>query len=254
MNIIESILLVSGDAVAIKDISEKLCITDREVINAAEKLQKKYDENSGINVLIFNKKLQLCSNKKYAEYVSSVLNPIKEKELSKAMLEVAAIIAYKQPITRIDIEDIRGINSEYAVQKLLEIGVIEPVGRKETVGHPILFSTTDNFLKRFQISSLEDLPDYSELLDKIAALNNTSVSLFARTEENAEEGPTSIVEAGEIKVGDHPVENKEGNNQESNENNSNESNATDEDLDLPDIENEEIPDFLQGEDITVEVK
>ena len=72
--------------------------------------------------LIFNKKLQFCSNPKYSEEVSSVLNPIKERELSKSMLEVAAIIAYKQPVTRIDLEEIRG-NSEYAVQKLLELGL-----------------------------------------------------------------------------------------------------------------------------------
>ena len=152
-NIIESILFVSGTQVAVSDIAEKLEITDKEVETVVKKLKEKYTEESGIQLLTFNKKLQFCSNPAYAEEVSSVLNPIKEKELSKSMLEVAAIIAYKQPVTRIDLEELRG-NSEYAVQKLLELGIIEPVGRKDAVGKPVLFGTTDKFLKRFQISTV----------------------------------------------------------------------------------------------------
>ena len=149
-NIIESILFVSGTQVAISDIADKLEVSDKEISYAVKDLQEKYSGESGIQLLTFNKKLQFCSNPKFSEQVSSVLNPIKEKELSKSMLEVAAIIAYKQPVTRIDLEEIRG-NSEYAVQKLLELGVIEPVGRKDAVGKPVLFGTTDKFLKRFQI-------------------------------------------------------------------------------------------------------
>ena len=156
-SIIESILFISGKEVAVKDISEKLEVTNKDVLNAAKSLQKKYDENSGINLLIFNNKLQFCSNPKNAENVATVLNPIKERELSRSMLEVAAIVAYKQPVTRLDIEEIRGTNSEYAIQVLLKINVIEVVGRKDTIGKPVLFGTTDGFLKRFQISSLADL-------------------------------------------------------------------------------------------------
>ena len=159
-NIIESILFVSGTQVAISDIAEKLEVSDKDILKAVETLQEKYSGDSGVQLLKFNKKLQFCSNPTYSEEVSSVLNPIKERELSKSMLEVAAIIAYKQPVTRIDLEEIRG-NSEYAVQKLLELGVIEPVGRKDAVGKPVLFGTTDKFLKRFQISSLDELPRMS---------------------------------------------------------------------------------------------
>ncbi|MBR0189325.1 MAG: SMC-Scp complex subunit ScpB, partial [Clostridia bacterium] len=158
-NIIESILFVSGTQVAISDIAEKLELTEKQIAEAVKALKEKYSDASGIQLLQFNKKLQFSSNPAYADDVSAVLNPIKEKELSKSMLEVAAIIAYKQPVTRIDLEEIRG-NSEYAVQKLLELGVIEPVGRKDAVGRPVMFGTTDKFLKRFQISSLDELPDY----------------------------------------------------------------------------------------------
>ena len=104
-NIIESILFVSGTQVAISDIAEKLEISDKDVLAIAQKLKEKYSNDSGIQLLIFNKKLQFCSNPENADYVSAVLNPIKEKELSRSLLEAAAIIAYKQPVTRIDLEE-----------------------------------------------------------------------------------------------------------------------------------------------------
>ena len=198
-NIIESLLFVSGDAVAIKDIAEKSNVSEKEVLSATKLLQEKYNEESGINLLIFNKKLQFCSNPKYADAVSNVLSPIKMRELSRSMLEVAAIIAYKQPVTRIDLEELRGSNSEFAIQNLLKLGVIEVVGRKDTVGKPVLFGTTDEFLKRFQISSLDELPDYDELIDRIAKLRSPSSDssyLFEKDTyvEGQEEGQINILD------------------------------------------------------------
>lgn len=226
-NIIESILFVSGTQVAISDIAEKLEITDKEVDSVVKKLKEKYNEESGVQLLTFNKKLQFCSNPAYAEEVSSVLNPIKEKELSKSMLEVAAIIAYKQPVTRIDLEEIRG-NSEYAVQKLLELGVIEPVGRKDAVGKPVLFGTTDKFLKRFQISSLDELPDYDELINKIQLIHGAKQEegYLYHKDVYVDE---SEVAATEIKSQTNTFEK--------------------DDFELPDFEDEEIPEFLKGEDV-----
>ena len=117
-SIIESILFVSGDAVSVRDIAEKLCLPDKQIMAEAEKLQReKYNEDSGIHLLIFNKKLQFGTNKNNADSVATVLNPIKERELSRSMLEVAAIIAYKQPVTRMDLEEIRNCSCEYALQK-----------------------------------------------------------------------------------------------------------------------------------------
>lgn len=190
-SIIESILFVSGDAVAVKDISEKLCLTDKEVLSIAEKLQReKYNADSGIHLLIFNKKLQFGTNKNNAESVATVLNPIKERELSRSMLEVAAIIAYKQPVTRMDLEDIRNCSCEYALQNLLKLGVVEVVGRKDSIGHPALFGTTDNFLKRFQISSLDELPDYDGLIEKIKKLHgDDDAYLFKKDVYNEEDDP-----------------------------------------------------------------
>ena len=223
-NIIESILFVSGTQVAIADIAEKLEVTDKDILKCAEILKEKYSGDCGLHLLIFNKKLQFCSNPVYADQVSSVLNPIKERELSKSMLEVAAIIAYKQPVTRIDLEELRG-NSEYAVQKLLELGMIEPVGRKDAVGRPVMFGTTDNFLKRFQISSLDELPDYEELINKISILHGNDTQ-------------DDYLYKKDIYVENQGAESK-----------NEQVDADNQDFELPDLEEEEIPDFLVGEEV-----
>lgn len=246
-NIIESLLFVSGNAVSIKDIAEKSNVSNKEVLEAAKSLQEKYGEESGINLLIFNNKLQFCSNPKYAEEVSNVLNPIKMRELSKSMLEVAAIIAYKQPVTRIDLEELRGSNSEFALQNLLKLGVIEVVGRKDTVGKPVLFGTTDEFLKRFQISSLEELPDYNELIDRIAKLrspSNDSSYLFEKDEYVENEGAESLLD--DI-MPSRATDEKPKTDDEIDKS----SDSVEEDFDLADIENEELPDFLDGEDVAI---
>ena len=104
-----------------------------------------------------------------------MLNPIKEKDLSSAALETIAIIAYRQPVTRLEIEQIRGNNSEYTIQLLLKHNLIEVVGRKDSVGKPLLFGTTEEFLKRFQIESIDQLPDYNTLLESIRVLETEGV-------------------------------------------------------------------------------
>lgn len=172
--IIEGILFVAGEPIALMDIAEKLEIEKNEVESAVKELQEyKQNNNDGVQVLIFNDKAQLCSNKTYAEEISTVLNPIRERMLTKVVLEVCGIIAYKQPITRTEIESIRGgASSDYAINMLLENNLIEVVGRKDAVGKPLLFGTTDNFLKKFNISSLQDLPDYNQLLERIKVLHD----------------------------------------------------------------------------------
>ncbi len=169
-NIIEGILFVSGNGIARDDIVGKLDITQEELDQAITELQQKYSGDSGIQLITYKDKVQLCSNPNYAESISIVLNPIKERALTKTALETVAIIAYKQPITRLEIENIRGVSSDYAVQVLLQHNLIEVVGRKDVVGKPLLFGTTDEFLKRFQIHDLSELPKYEELMDQIKVL------------------------------------------------------------------------------------
>src|SRR5574344_1787076 len=157
-SIIEGILFVAGDGVSKDDIAGKFEIDTKEVEQAVEELKNKYNDDSGLQIITYKGKIQFCTNPQFADQISIVLNPIKERALTKTALETVAIIAYKQPITRLEIENIRGVSSDYAIQLLLQHNLIEVVGRKDVVGKPLLFGTTEEFLKRFQISSLEDLP------------------------------------------------------------------------------------------------
>lgn len=166
-NIIESILFVAGKEVEEKEIMEKLSLTQNELDGAIYDLTNRYSGISGINLLQFNDKLQLASNPDYIDDVAAVLNPIREKELTKAMLETLAIVAYKQPVTRLEIEEVRGVDSNYAIQTLSRLNMVQVVGKKDTIGKPLLFGTTDEFLKRFSLHNIDDLPNYEQLLSRI---------------------------------------------------------------------------------------
>lgn len=173
MNIIEGIAFASGEAVPVKYIVEKLGCSVSEANTAIGKLKEKYSDVSGIQLLTFNGKIQFATNPDYKQEISDVLAKIKEKELTKTILECVALIAYKQPVTKGELEELRGVNCDYAVHTLLELQMIEPCGRKDAIGKPILYATTDIFLKRFGLNSIDELPDYDELMAQIAELNDT---------------------------------------------------------------------------------
>ncbi len=175
-NIIEAIIFASGEAVPVKFIVEKLGCSVKDVNKCVDELKEKYNEDSGIQILVFNGKLQFASNPKYKQQISEVLIPIKEKEFTKTILECAAIIAYKQPITKPELEEIRQVSCDYAIHTLLELEMIVACGRKDAVGKPIMYATTDNFLKRFKLNSIDELPDYDELMAQIAELNNNMLA------------------------------------------------------------------------------
>lgn len=199
-NIIEAVLFASGNAVSVALIAQKLNATAAEVQKSLNELKEKYSGSCGIHLLTFNNKAQFATNPDYKDPVGDVLSSIKEKEFTKTILESAAIIAYKQPITRAELEEVRGVNSDYAVRTLLDLKMIEPVGRKDVPGKPILYATTDNFLKRFKISSLEELPDYDALLKQIMRLSELSDDsyLYRKDEYVPEE---SDADAGEVEAG-----------------------------------------------------
>lgn len=170
-NILQSVLFLSGKAVEESFIKEKLQLSAKEMKDAVAELQAQFSGENGIHLLRFNGKLQFATNPQYAKEVEAVLNPIKEKELTNAMLETLAIVAYKQPVTRLEIEEIRAVDCTYSVQNLTRLGLIEAVGRKETIGKPLLFATTDEFLKRFSIGDVSELPDYETLLEKLKEIS-----------------------------------------------------------------------------------
>lgn len=174
--VILSVLFVAGEGVEKDFIAEKLGVSAKDVQSAIEQLQKEFCGERGIHIISFKNKVQLASNPQFADYIGQVLNPIREKALTRAALETLAIIAYKQPITKMEIEDIRGVNCDYAVQILSDQNMIEVVGRKDAVGKPLLFGTTDNFLKRFNLADLANLPDYDGLLERIKVIETGDAS------------------------------------------------------------------------------
>ncbi|MCL2862297.1 MAG: SMC-Scp complex subunit ScpB [Firmicutes bacterium] len=179
---LEALLFVSGDGLSVEEIASMFIVQKSEVRKSIERLQKKYCDESGIHLITYNKKAQFCTNPKYAELLKRALTPIKESRLSNSALEVVAIVAYKQPITRLEIEQIRGVNCDYAIQVLSNFNMIEVVGRKDAIGNPYLFGTTEEFLKRFRLNTLADLPDYENLLESIKVLESpkdtSQASLF----------------------------------------------------------------------------
>ena len=235
-NIIEGIVFASGEAVPVKYIIEKLKCTLKEVNAAVAELKEKYGSISGIQLLTFNGKLQFATNPAYKQEISDVLTPIKEKEFTKTILECAAIIAYKQPVTKGDLEEIRNVNCDYAVHTLLELKMIEPCGRRDAVGKPILYTTTDNFLKRFKLNSIDELPDYEELMKQIAELNDTIL--------REEEGGKYLYRKDEYKGDDEQPEQENGNAE----------NKAEEKKPQSTEDGFELPDFLDGEDNVIKIK
>ena len=161
--IIEAILFVSGEPVQLGAVARALEVTELEVSAAADELASDYDYNRrGICLKRFGSHIQLSTRPDYAPQIEKLLQPIQKQSLSQAALETLAVVAYKQPVTRLEIEAVRGVKCDYSVQSLMNKGLIEEVGRKETLGRPILYGTTDAFLSHFGLTSLEDLPQPPE--------------------------------------------------------------------------------------------
>lgn len=180
---IESLIFSSGKSIDKKEITKGLGIKKSELDKALEELKEKYSGSSGIQLLDFNDKVQFSSNPNYGDLIADILVKIRERELSKVLLEVLAIVAYKQPVTRLEIEELRGLNSEYALQMLQKVNLIEVVGRKDAIGRPSLYATTDEFLIKFGLNSLDALPSYEEVLEHLKVYDeNSEVSLFRQVD------------------------------------------------------------------------
>ncbi len=160
---IEAILFVAGDAVDQKELARALETDEKSVRKALEELESEYDfEQRGFLIKRFGNKIQLATRPLYAEDVVRLLQPVQKQNLSQAAMETLAVVAYRQPVTRAEVEQIRGVKCDYSLQSLTNKGLIREVGRKDTIGRPILFGTTDEFLSRFGLESLEGLPPLPE--------------------------------------------------------------------------------------------
>ncbi|NLA88136.1 MAG: SMC-Scp complex subunit ScpB [Clostridiales bacterium] len=162
-NVIEGILFASGEPVGISRIAAVLDTDEESVTQAASALRDRYIfERRGIRLVFLDKAIQLCSAPEYAEYIRTALETRKQPQLSPQALEVLAVVAYFQPVTKLYIEQVRGVDSAYTVGLLQNRGLIETCGRLSVPGRPLLYRTTPGFLRTFGLTSLDELPELPE--------------------------------------------------------------------------------------------
>ena len=160
----ESILFVWGDLLSAKEASEVFGISEKEAIECFEELALEYrQEGRGIRIRRVGKSFQFITLGDNEEFVRKLCTPVKVKKLSRAALEVLAIIAYKQPVTKGEIDSIRGIKCDRVIEGLSKKGLVKALGRSDAVGRPVLYGTTEEFLKNFGFSSLKELPDIENI-------------------------------------------------------------------------------------------
>ncbi|MFZ5965815.1 MAG: SMC-Scp complex subunit ScpB [Bacillota bacterium] len=160
---IEAMLFIWGDPLHVKSIADTLDLPAEYVRKCMIDMKKEYEkEGRGIQIIEVNNSFQFCTNSDYYEYIQHLCTPMQSKGLTQAALEVLAIVAYKQPITRHEIEGIRGVKSDKALNTLLEKELVCETGRLEKTGRPILYGTTDTFLKSFGLSNIDELPEIED--------------------------------------------------------------------------------------------
>lgn len=165
-SIIESMLFIWGDPLGLNAIADTIQLPPEYIRKCLMDLQKEYIVlDRGIQIIEVNDRFQFCTNNRHFSYIEKLCTPTQNKGLTQASLEVLAIIAYKQPIIRQEIESIRGVKSDKAINTLMEKELVIEKGRLEKTGRPILYGTTDIFLKAFGLSSIEDLPEIANFND-----------------------------------------------------------------------------------------
>ncbi len=160
---IEAILFSLGNAVSISKLAEIIeqdKETTKKILNTM--IDNYMIESRGIHLIELEGSYQLCTKREYYEFVKRATNKTIKFELTEVVIETLSIIAYKQPVTKLHIEKIRGVKSDHAVNKLVEFGLVEEKGRMDTPGRPILFGTTEAFLRNFGLSTTDDLPIIGE--------------------------------------------------------------------------------------------
>lgn len=168
---IEAIIFASEEGVHANDLKQVLKdalaidINKQEVLNFLKKIQEKYeDEDQVFRLKVFNNQYQFLTKEKYHEAVNQLQAHKDKKKLSQSALETLSIIAYRQPITKLEMEQIRGVNCDYSIQRLLEKNLIQIVGKAETIGKPLLYATSGQFMQHFGVNSVKDLPQLKDIV------------------------------------------------------------------------------------------
>ena len=156
---VEAILFAMGESVSLSKIASAIGKDETEAKRLLEELKKQYQKKErGIQLIELEDSYQLCTKPELYDYLIQVAKQPKKHVLTDVLLETLAIVAYKQPVTKIEIEKIRGVKSDHAVNKLVEYDLVCEVGRLDAPGKPLLFGTTEEFLRRFGVQSVEELP------------------------------------------------------------------------------------------------
>jgi segregation and condensation protein B len=157
-------MFIWGEPLDIKEIAEVFDIDKKEIYEYCKELQEEYEqEGRGIVIREINKSFQFVTRKDNIDYIERLCTPVKHKKLSQSALEVLAIVAYKQPVTKGEIEGIRGIRCDRVIEGLAKKNLVTEVGRSDAVGRPILYGTTDDFLRYFGFETLKELPDIEDI-------------------------------------------------------------------------------------------
>ena len=187
---IESVVFAAGYPVPYQKLADVTGLTTREVKRFAERIAKHYEnDNRGIMMLCFKDTCQFCTKEQYGTYIREALGIRRGGNLSNSSMEVLAIVAYNQPITRAFIDAIRGVDSNYAVNSLIDKELIAPAGRLDAPGRPVLYATTDKFLRVFGLKTLADLPETEAMLPDPEIGEQLSISMAEQVAnpENPEE-------------------------------------------------------------------
>lgn len=162
--VLEAVLFTMGESVELGRLAAVLEMEQKEVRQILEEMQKRYEEEDrGIFLLWLEDSVQLSTKAEMYEYLIKIAKTPRKMVLTDTVLETLSIIAYKQPVTRLEIERIRGVSCDHAVNKLLEYDLITELGRLDAPGRPLLFGTTEQFLRCFGVRSLEELPELSAM-------------------------------------------------------------------------------------------
>ena len=158
---VSAILFAMGDSVEIKKLADAIGFSEDETRELIGKMKAKFERNKdfGLTIVELDDSVQMCSKTEMYEYLIKVAKIPKNMHLSDTALETLSIIAYKQPVTRAEVEKIRGVSCDHPINKLLEFGLICELGRLNAPGRPLLFGTTEQFLRSFGVKSIDDLPD-----------------------------------------------------------------------------------------------
>lgn len=158
--VVEAVLFTMGQSVEIRQLAAALESSEAEAGAAAERLKERYDrQDGGMQILRLEDSYQMATRSRYYGNLIKVASTPKKQVLTDVILETLAIIAYRQPVTKADIERIRGVKSDHAVNRLIEYNLVYEAGRLDAPGRPALFATTEEFLRRFGVSSTGDLPE-----------------------------------------------------------------------------------------------